>query len=267
MSDRERYDPGVPCWVDLLVPDPEAAITFYAGLFGWEFAGPGAMPGDPPGRYYVAQLRGRDVAGIGSAPSAGPAPSWNTHISVASIEDTVRRAGEGGGALIAGPLDAMPAGRLAVIADPTGAPFCAWEPHTRAGAQLVNEPSAWAMSALATSDLARATEFYNTLFGWVAEPFGDEISLCRLPGYVGGEPEQPVPRDVVAAMMAGPAPNWSVDFWTDDAETVATRTVELGGKVVLEPHEVAGFRRTVIEDPDGAVCSVSELMGVPGRAG
>ena len=43
MSQRDDYEPGVPCWVDTLQPDPEAAMAFYGALFGWEFAGPGPM--------------------------------------------------------------------------------------------------------------------------------------------------------------------------------------------------------------------------------
>jgi uncharacterized protein len=31
------YIGGVPCWVDASEPDPEAAVDFYGGLFGWEF--------------------------------------------------------------------------------------------------------------------------------------------------------------------------------------------------------------------------------------
>jgi uncharacterized protein len=263
MSERERYQPGVPCWVDLLAPDPEAATRFYAGLFGWEFAGPAAMPGDPPGRYYVARLRGRDVAGIGSSRDSTGAPSWSTHVSVNSAAETARLAVEAGGTVIAEPLDAMPAGRLAVIGDPGGAELCVWEPREREGAQLVNEPSAWAMSALQASDLDAATGFYDAVFGWNAEPFGDAVSLWRLPGFVGGEPGQPVPRDVVAALAPaapGASARWSVDFWIDDAEAAAARTVELGGRVLLEPHDAAVFKRTVIEDPQGAAISVSELV-------
>ena len=37
MSEQDRYIPGVPCWVDTNQPDPEAAVAFYGGLFGWEF--------------------------------------------------------------------------------------------------------------------------------------------------------------------------------------------------------------------------------------
>ena len=49
MSNREQYPAGVPCFVDTLAPDVEAAKHFYGAVFGWEFAGPGAIPTEPPG--------------------------------------------------------------------------------------------------------------------------------------------------------------------------------------------------------------------------
>jgi uncharacterized protein len=113
----------------------------------------------------------------------------------------------------------------------------------------------------------RGPELYGQLFGWRAEAFdnggGDGgLWLWRLPGYVGGEPGQPVPRDVVAAMTATDAqpPSWGVDFWTADADTAAARAPELGGTVVVPPHDAAMFRRTVLAAPDGAAFSVSQLQ-------
>ena len=37
MMQRESYPAGVPCWVDTMQPDPDAATAFYGALFGWEF--------------------------------------------------------------------------------------------------------------------------------------------------------------------------------------------------------------------------------------
>ena len=105
--------------------------------------------------------------------------------------------------MIAAPFDVLPAGRTAVVADPDGAAFCLWEAGERHGAQLVNEPSAWSMSALSSRDAERAKAFYGALFGWTTEALemgGGEVTMWRLPGYVGGEPEQPVSREVVATM-------------------------------------------------------------------
>ncbi len=277
MSARERYPAGVPCWVETLQPDPQAALAFYGPLFGWEFVGPGRMPGDPPGQYFVARVRGRDVAGIGSVSDRrrAAAPAWMTYVRVDDADEIADRAEKHGGRVLDGPFDVPPAGRMAALADPAGAPFCLWQAGVREGAQLVNEPRAWAMSLLHTSAPDRATDFYGALFGWRAEPFGPpaaRMALWRLPGYVGGEPEQPVPRDVVAVMVGGdggPAramemqPHWSVGFWIDDADAAAARAARLGGKVIVPPHDVPGFRTAVLADPRGAAFSVSQLVAGP----
>jgi predicted enzyme related to lactoylglutathione lyase len=268
MSRCDHYPPGVPCWVDTAQPDPDAALEFYGALMGWEFAGPGAMPGDPPGRYYVARLRGRDVAGISSLTPAGapPVPVWTTYVAVESAKAAADCVRDAGGTVVVEPFDVPPAGRMAVIRDPSGAASCLWEGGERKGAQLLNEPSAWAMSILNTGDLDGARSFYRAVFGWEAESFGPGIDLFRLPGYVGGPPEQPVPRDVVAVLASGDGePNWSVDFWIADAEAAAARASELGGSVVVPPRERPGFLNTVIADPAGAVLSLSQLL-VPARA-
>jgi len=69
MPERDGYIPGVPCWVDTSQPDPEAALSFYGGLFGWEFED--AMPEGSEGRYFMARQRGGDVAAVGSNPPGG----------------------------------------------------------------------------------------------------------------------------------------------------------------------------------------------------
>jgi predicted enzyme related to lactoylglutathione lyase len=272
MSERERYPAGVPCWVETLQPDPQAAMDFYGPLFGWEFVGPGEMPGDPPGRYFVARVEGRDVAGIGSLPDGdGPsAPAWSTYVRVDSADEAAKSAQDAAGTVVDGPFDVLPAGRMAVLTDPAGAPFGVWEAGTREGAQLINAPRAWSLSLLHTTDLESSKAFYGAVFDWTYEPFGQpdaRMELLRLPGYVGGEPHQPVPRDVVGVMMpierngsrAG-ASHWSVDFWVDDADATAERAAERGGRIVVAPFDIPGFRTAVLADPQGAEFSISQLV-------
>src|SRR5262245_2006158 len=139
MSDPS-YLSGVPCWVDTLQPDPDAARAFYGEVMGWTYAGPG------PNGYHVARTGSHDVAGVAPLPSDAPT-SWNTYSSVEDAEATAQAVTAAGGTVLQPPCDAAPAGRFAVCADPTGAVFCLWEPQDREGAQLVNAPSAWAMSA------------------------------------------------------------------------------------------------------------------------
>src|SRR5919198_628189 len=80
---------------------------------------------------------------------------WDTVYSD-DPDAAAERARAAGGEVLAEPFD-VTGGRLAVIADPAGAVFGVWRGR---GAQLVNEPGAWAMSTLHTPDPTRAAEFY-----------------------------------------------------------------------------------------------------------
>ena len=148
-----------------------------------------------------------------------------------------------------------------MLADPSGAAFGLWEQGHRRGAQLVNEPGAWSMSALRSPDPAGAIAFYGAVFGWEPEPFGP-ATMFRLPGFVGGEPGQPVPRDVVAVLIPdGSAPAWGVDFWIDDVDAAVERVEKLGGSVLVPPHEQQPpFRQTVVADAEGTPFSLSQLL-------
>ena len=97
MADRDGYIPGVPCWIDTSQPDPEAAVKFYAELFGWECED--LMPADSPGgKYFAARIRGGDVAAIGSTPAgAPPTAMWNTYIWVDSADATASEVLDAGG--------------------------------------------------------------------------------------------------------------------------------------------------------------------------
>jgi uncharacterized protein len=264
MSERDGFPAGVPSWVDTMQPDVDAATAFYGGLFGWEFGRPGGMSEHGP--YLVARHRGRDVAGVGSSPSPDDPAAWNTYVTVDSADEAARKAEAAGGKVLVAPFDALPAGRMAVLEDPTGAFFNVWQPQDRSGAQVVNEPGAWSMSYLQTPSPDAAAAFYGALFGWTTESFdmgGDTITMFRLPGFVGGEPEQPVSREVVATMMAadaGPA-RWAVDFWVSDADAAVARARELGGTAVVPPIDNPVGRTAVLADPKGAVFSISQVVG------
>ena len=265
MSERDGYRPGVPCWPETWQPDFDAAVGFYGGLFGWEAEE--TAPPEQADRYALFRLRGRDVAGIGSLAIEG-APShaaWGHSVLVDDVDEAARRATALGGSVVTPPLQSFDGGRAAVLADPAGAVLTVWQPGTHRGAGLVNEPGAWAMSALSTPDAAGAMRFYGDLLGWRTGTFGAgdvEITLWRLPGYEGGEPQQPVPRDIVAVMVptGGDQPaQWGVNFWVADTDATAVTTVELGGTVLAEPFDTAVSRDAVLADPQGAIFSVSRI--------
>jgi uncharacterized protein len=272
MSERDGFQPGVPCWVETWQNDSKAATDFYGRIFGWETDGTASTDGG--GTFYICRLRGRDVAGIGSPIPEGapPTPVWTTFIQVDSAADTAAKVKEAGGNVVVEPFESLEGGRLAIVADPAGAAFAAWEQAEHRGAQVINEPGAWAMSMLVTPDPEAAVRFYHDVFGWTTESFGmggEEVTMFTLPGYVGGEPEQPVPRDVVATLAPpgaadGAPPHWSVDFWIRDPDEAAQLTKETGGQVLAEPFDVPdiGMRQAALADPQGATFTVTRPPGL-----
>jgi uncharacterized protein len=279
MPERDGYIPGVPCWIDTSQPDPEAAVDFYRGLFGWEFED--MMPSDSEGRYFVGRLRGGDVAAVGSIPEGAPREAmWNSYIWVDSADETAQKVRDSGGGIITEPFDVMNAGRMAVCADREGAVFCVWQADQHRGARVVNEDGSLNFNILNTRDLEGAKSFYGPVFGWqtLALPGGAE--MWTLPGYgdylerddpdlrkrtaeVGG-PEGFV--DVVAGIMpiADDQPDtpahWSVTFAVDDADAIAGRAAELGGNVVVPPFDGPWVRSTVISDPQGATFTANKFV-------
>jgi uncharacterized protein len=269
MSERDGYHTGVPCWVASGHPEPEKAVAFYTGLFGWEAEE--MMGASSPGEYYLCRLRDRDVAAVGSQRGGGEPPVgvWETYIWVESADDTVAEVTDAGGGVIVEPFDLLGGARVAVFADPTGAVFGVWQPGEHRGAQLVNEPGAWSISQLSTRDPEGSKAFYGAVFGWETDTFNmgeGEVTLWRVPGYVGGEPEQPVSREVVGVMVPTSgdrshddvSAHWSVDFWVEDVDAAADKAAQRGGEVVVSPFHTSVGRTAVLADPQGAVFSVSK---------
>ncbi|MBV8431738.1 MAG: VOC family protein, partial [Solirubrobacterales bacterium] len=204
MPERDGYIPGVPCWVDTTQPDPEAAVAFYSGLFGWECED--VMPPGSAGHYFLARIRGGDVAAISPPPEdTPPVAMWNTYIWVASADDTVARVLEAGGEVLADPFDVMEAGRMAVVADPEGAIFCLWQANRHRGARIVNEHGAVNFNGLSIRDVEAAKRFYGAVFGWETLTLEAGGLMWTLPGYGDYlERDQPGLRERVAALGADP---------------------------------------------------------------
>jgi predicted enzyme related to lactoylglutathione lyase len=279
MPERDRYIPGVPCWVDTSQPDPDAAVAFYSGLFGWDFED--AMPAGSQGRYFIARLRGGEVAAVGSIPEGMPrVAAWNTYIWVESADATASMVREAGGKTLMEPFDVMDAGRMAVFADPEGAAFCVWQAGRHRGARIVNEAGSLNFNALNTRDAAGAKSFYGSVFGWQTLGLEGGFEMWTLPGYGDhleeGDPEMrkrmadvgaPAGfEDVVASVNPIPADeratpaHWGVTFAVDDADAVAAKASDLGGKVIVAPFDAPWVRMTVIADPQGATFTASRFV-------
>jgi uncharacterized protein len=299
MPQRDGYIPGVPCWVDLSEPDPDAALDFYGGLFDWDFED--LMPSGSEDKYFIArhqagsssifdtsgEVRNGDVAAVRSIPEgAPPTAMWNTYFWVDSAEEASSKVRAAGGDVVTEPFDFMGACRVAIFTDSEGAAFGVWEAKEHKGARLVNDPGAVVFNNLNTRDVEGAMSFYGSVFGWQTAGIGGGAEGWTLPGYgdwlerehhpglrkqmaEAGAPEGF--EDVVGSIIPiaddqpDTPPHWSVTFATDDADATAAKATELGGKVIVPPFDAPWstptytIRMTVIRDPQGATCSASKF--------
>jgi predicted enzyme related to lactoylglutathione lyase len=256
MSERTSYAPGTPCWVDLGTPDVEGAAAFYAGLLGWEV--PELENSEEVGGYRLAKKDGREVAGVMPLMQEGQPPAWTTYLAVEDVDATAAAAREAGGNVLAEPSDVMDLGRMAILADPTGAVFGIWQAGTFAGAELYNEVGAFCWNELETRDPGAAKSFYGTVFGWEFEDhdMGEmgTYTEWKLGGAsIGGM------ADITGRVPEQVPAHWMTYFAVDDADASLAKIDELGGEVRFGPVDIPAGRFAMAADPFGAAFAVIRL--------
>lgn len=249
MSERTSYEPGVPCWVDVAVPDVEAAVGFYGSLFGWDI--PETENAEQTGGYRQAVLRGKPVAGLMPLMQEGQQPAWSTYVAVDDVDAAVARAQGAGGSVLVEPMDVLELGRMAVFADPQGAVFGVWQAGTFVGAEVVNEAGALVWNQLDTRDTAGAKEFYGAVFGWSFEDneyegTGTYTSIKSGQAAIGGM------LDMTGRVPDEVPPNWLAYFAVEDVDATVEALEGAGGGVALGPVDIVAGRIAVVTDPGGA---------------
>jgi uncharacterized protein len=253
-----HYDEGVPNWVDLGTNDMEAAVGFYRDLFGWE----SPELGPEAGGYRICLLDGRPVAGLGPQMNPGP-PVWASYVNTADADAAAGRVAAHGGQILAGPMDVLDAGRMAVLADPSGAVFSVWQPGNHIGAGVVNEPGAFSWSELVATDIEGAVAFYGAVFGWGTNRNPPDPEPVQYVEWKVGDrpiagmlPKPPtMPADVPAF--------WGVYFAVEDADEAVAAVTRLGGEIVMPPSDLEPGRFAVVTDSTGAMFNVIALREQP----
>ena len=250
MPERTPYAAGEPAWTDLTTNDVAAAATFYATIFGWRadrIDDPGA------GGYTMLTLNGRAVAALSPRMGDDPAPPhWTVYLATDDAEKTVEVAQGAGATVLAPAFDVLTAGRMAVLADPTGAVVALWQATEHHGAGVTDEPGALTWVELTTSDTAAAQRFYGTVFGWEAKTSdggGTEYTEFALGDRnVAGMMAKP------ADLPAGTPSYWMPYFQVVDPDRTAAEAVALGATAVAPPADIPGGdgRYAVLADPQGA---------------
>jgi uncharacterized protein len=232
---------GAPCWVDIATTDLQAAVDFYSGLFGWNFA-------DAPGNA-IALVDGVPVAELVAAaePSA-----WTLYLNTPHARATAEKALALGGQVLGEPADTV-----TVVADPTGAVvgFRHVPPDWVFG---TDGHGAYAWAELNTRDGHAADEFFHELCGYEITQIGDgqavDYTLWAVQGHTV------LGRQRMGRAFAPHTPaHWMVYFTAAPeigTDSAASRVLELGGRVTVEPYDTPFGRITVVADHTGAVFSV-----------
>ena len=232
-------------WFELLTNQPQVSEAFYEGLFGWQI--------EPYQRDYWV-IRHEDASIGGFMAVDGPLPDsqdslWLMALAVQDIDKSIELALESGASVLREPEVASMMPRIGVITDPTGVPIMLINTQhlglTPAGA------GTWAWAELWTDDVARAREFY-------AEIPGVDIQAGTPRGHtvrVNGTPWASISPPALETLSTA----WMPHVEVEGIEAITARVVELGGKVLEGPTAVAdGHRRSIIQDPVGAVIAIYE---------
>ncbi|MDP9240479.1 MAG: VOC family protein [Actinomycetota bacterium] len=260
-----RSDPwpnGTPCWVDVSVPDVEAAKSFYGPVLGWpEFVD----TGEDFGHYNIATVNGQSVAAIGPLQYDGQTSSWTVYIASDDVDGSAKLIADNGGTVVAPPMDIPGSGRMLIAQDPQGAAFGVWQSAGMHGSGLYMEPGALAWTDVRTSDPDGARAFYSAVFDYRFEPMDgapEDYQLIRFDGARDGEAV-----GGIGGFMGGPEgggqPHWLSYFSVADADASAAAATAGGGSLQGEPMDTPFGRMIGITDPFGATFFV---VGAPPSA-
>jgi len=257
MAEFSSHTPGTFSWAELATTDQKGGVQFYRSLLGWDV---NEQPIGPDEVYTMFTLRGQEVAAAYTMRPEerqhGAPPHWNLYVSVASVDESVKKAESLGAKVLAPPFDVMDVGRMAVLQDPAGAVFQVWEARKHIGAKILGEPGALCWSELTTRDTKRAESFYTALFGWTPKHSAPSAVMEYTEFHNQGKP--------LGGMMAMP-PNmpahvpsyWMPYFQVTDVDASANKAKGLGARPMVGPQDIPNTGRfAILSDPQGAMFAI-----------
>ena len=252
-------------WYELMTPDPAASKQFYDAVVGWNIDEHSAMPGGDTEYRMINRSDGGTAGGVltlsPEMQSHGARPTWLGYVNVEDVDRTVAEVERRGGRALMPASDIPNVGRIAMIADPQGAPIYVMKPIPPA-----NDPNATsdvfspreighcAWNELVTSDLEAAKKFYTELFGWT---LGGTMPMGEMGDYQFIEQN----GTMIGAMFApqGRPPAWRFCFRVENLEKSIEAVKSGGGEILFGPTEVPGGGRIIqANDPQGAFFMVIE---------
>ena len=239
---------GTPCWVDYGAADLEAAKSFYADLFGWDFT---ESSGEEYGGYINSMIDGRLVAGMGPLMGDGDSPSWTTYFATDDAAAFADKIKDAGGTVVMEPMEVAPFGTMVIALDPQGNSFGLWQSAEHTGVGIHNEPGALAWNEAAVDDPEAARAFYSEVFGFTFDEMPDSGGYATFK--TDGNP-----LGGLGAHQPGSPKGWTTCFSVASTDDSVAKVEAAGGKVTMAPMDTEFGRFAVVEDPWGAPFTVMQ---------
>jgi len=250
-------------WYELMTPDPEGAKAFYEPVVGWQMT---TGHGDTMDYGFLTAPDGNMVGGLlrltDEMCDHGAKPVWIGYIGVEHADTAVADIVARGGKELMPARDVEMAGRIAMVADPGGAPFYVMTPRPPEGSeggestafQADSNTGHCGWNELMAGDAARETGFYTGLFGWsLPEP----MDMGAMGKYQFVAHDDITHGAIMGAMPQDPTPHWNHYFWVPSASDAKSKIEANGGQVINGPMEVPGGGWIVQGiDPQGAMFSL-----------
>jgi predicted enzyme related to lactoylglutathione lyase len=244
---RGALPEGAPAWIDLGTRDLDAAITFYTGLFGWEYLK--YAEEEQLGGYGRFLLRGEPVAGVGPLLDDDQAAAWSVYLWTTDADATAARVTEHGGTVLRGPEDVPGKGHFLKAIDPTGAQVSFWQADDRPGFTTVGEQDAPAWFELWTNDYERAVEFYSGAALWDTYEMPNEAGWRYTTHGKRDEAFAGI-YDATSDLGEHGMPTWVVYFGTANLDASVARARALGVTVLGDPQDGPYGRMVGVQDPN-----------------
>lgn len=257
MGNQMKHPAGNFCWFELGTTDQNGAKEFYGKLFGWQFKD-SPLPPEMGGVYTTFTLDGKEVGACYTLgpQMAGVPTHWMPYVAVESADAIAAKVAELGGEVLMPAFDVMTYGRMVAFKDPTGATLSVWQPKEHQGVDVAGAPGSACWCELATSDTAKAKEFYTNLFGWKTKE--SNIPEMEYTEWVNGE--QPIGGMMPLQGPPGVPPHWLTYFTVEDADASVAQATALGAQVYVPPTDIPNTGRfAVLADPQGGAFAVIKL--------
>lgn len=244
-------------WYELMTPDPDGAKAFYDAVVGWTIDSSSSFPN---GYRMIGRSDGKSAGGIlplsDEMAQHGAKPTWLGYINVSDVDAATSSIEQAGGKTYMGPTDIPNVGRIAMVADPQGAPFYVMKPSPPAGDPNArsdvfstdsNERVGW--NELQTSDVETARRFYGEQFGWESDNFMDMGEM----GHYHFFDHHGVRLGALFNTHDGQPPHFRFYIRVPSIAAAKQAAEKNGGTIHMGPHQVPTGDWIVIgSDPQGA---------------